>query len=118
MTPADDNTQLKIDIAEIKGQLCTLNEIKSSIDGLTRSMSGFREEYIREHAVLEAKTDKAHTRIDSLESELRTLAETQKEVVKLLPFMKSMLFVITGVSIPITMAILYWVWSLITHATP
>ena len=118
MTPPANTTQLHVDIAEIKGQLCTLNDIKSSIDGLTRSMSGFREEYIKEHAVLEAKTDKAHTRLDNLESELRTLAETQKEVVKLLPFMRSMLFIVTGVSIPITMAIMYWVWSLITHTTP
>ena len=115
MTPPAPTTQLYIDIAEIKGQLCTLNEIKSSIDGLTRSMSGFREEYIKEHAILDGKTDKAHARIDDITKEIDAMKRTQEEISKLLPFIRVQMYVITGVSIPILLGITYWVWSLITH---
>jgi len=118
MTSPANTTQIQIDIAEIKGQLCTLNEIKSSLDALTKSMTGFREEYIREHATLDNKTDKAHARIDDLTKELETMKKTQEEIGKLLPFIRVQMYVITGVSIPILLGVVYWIWSLITHTTP
>ena len=115
MTPPTQNTQLQIDIAEIKGQLCTLSEIKSSLDSLARSMIGFREEYIREHAAVKNAAEKAHSRIDNLEAEMTEIKKTQEEITKLLPFVRSLLYIVTGVSIPLVLALLYWVWSLITH---
>lgn len=112
---SDDITQLKIDIAEIKGQLCTLNEIKTGIDTLTRSMTGFREQYIKEYGVLENKANTAHARIDEVYKEIEIIKKTQEEISKLVPFVRSLLYVVTGVSIPLTLAVIYWVWSLITH---
>lgn len=106
-----------MDIAEIKGQLCTLAEIKSSLDTLAKSMTGFREEYIREHAVVENATKSAHARIDGLKSEMEEIKKTQEEITKLLPFVRSLLYIVTGVSIPLVLALLYWVWSLITHTS-
>lgn len=115
MTPPAPTTQLYIDIAEIKGQLCTLNEIKTSLDSLTKFIAGFREQYIKEYDILDNKADSAHTRIDNLTKELEEMKVTQEEIKKLLPFVHALLFVVTGLSLPITMAILVWVWSLITH---
>lgn len=115
MTPPTNTTQLQVDIAEIKGQLCTLSEIKVGLDSLTKSIAGFREQYIKEHGLLENKANSAHTRIDNLAKEMAEIKVTQEEIKKLLPFVRSLLYIITGVSIPITLAIIYWVWSLISH---
>ena len=115
MTPPTNTTQLQVDIAEIKGQLCTLSEIKVSFDSLTKSIAGFREQYIKEHGLLENKANSAHTRIDNMAKELEEIKATQKDIGKLLPFIRVQVYVITGLSLPIAAAILWWVWSLISH---
>jgi len=106
---------LAIDLAEIKGQLGQLAEIKTALLSIQNSVSGFREEYIREHAILEASTNKAHNRIDEVYKEIDSIKCSLDEIKKLVPIIRLIGWAVGGMLLPLLGAVVVWVWSLITH---
>ena len=113
MNPAPN--QVAIDLAEIKGQLSQLSEIKAALLTIQNSLSGFREEYIREHAVLEASVNKAHSRIDTVYTEIDDIKSSLDEIKTLVPIIRMFAWAMGGILLPLLVGVVVWVWSLITH---
>lgn len=113
MSPAAN--QLAVDLAEIKGQLGQLSEIKAALLAIQNSVSGFREEYIREHAMLEASVNKAHSRIDTVYAEIDDIKCSLDEIKKLVPIIRLIGWAIGVLLAPLLAGALVWIWSLITH---
>ncbi len=115
MTPISANTQFANDLAEIKAAVAYLGEMKASQDMLHKSLLVFREEYVREHAIVLAMSQRAHTRIDDLQKDYDRLTCDVHEMMKMLPLIKAIAFILMGISIPLLLAIFSYIWSLITH---
>src|SRR5512139_1386708 len=109
MPPA--NTSLQSELGEIKGRLSVLDDIKEAVEKLTIMLGNFREEYVKEHAVVVADVKRAHQRLDDHDKQLA-------EIAKLMPWVKAMAYVLTAIFLTVlgaSITVLAWVWSLITH---
>ncbi len=113
--PSPANAQVSVDIAEIKATLQNLPEIKAALEALGRSIAALREEYLVEHSKLVASTQRAHERIDALSKELEVVERSLAEVMKLLPLMRAISYLVAGISVPLTLALMLWLWQMITH---
>lgn len=117
MPPAasGNNLQVAVDLAEIKGQLGQLGEIKVTLLAIQSSVTGFREEYIREHAILEASTNKAHARIDEVYKEIDAIKGSLDELSKLAPVIRLIGWAVGVMAAPAVVGGMLWIWQLITH---
>ena len=100
---------------------CDIQEIKAALEKRGEQDQKFRDEYQREYAKVDGKTEKAHTRIDELnqrmaamstqtESNQKALEDLQKAIQPLVTANKILVWIggVLGVS---TVAL---IWSLIT----
>lgn len=90
----------------------TLLELVQALHG---KFDAFREEYLREHAIVLSETRRAHERIDRLEKDLAKMIERQLEFEKFLPWMRAMAYLISALAVPIILAAGAFIWQIITH---
>lgn len=96
---------LQLDVTELK------NMLKCSAQEQTQ----FRERYFIAHGELENKTNQAHDRISALSEAMSKQDARIKAIEKLVPMMKSISYVLIGLSLPAILWVLNLLYQVLTH---
>lgn len=89
--------------------------ILKRLDDLHAKFDAFRDEYLREHAIIASEARRAHDRITAVEKDLDKTLGRILEIEKLMPWLKATAFIISALAIPVILAASAFIWQTITH---
>lgn len=92
-----------------------LHEIKCALEEQIKAYHVFIETYIKAHGDVDNKADRAHERLNGHDERIKALAIQVNEINKLLPFLKVLSYVLSSLSMLLIVALLSFVWAIITH---
>jgi thiamine pyrophosphate-dependent acetolactate synthase large subunit-like protein len=82
---------------------------------LARKFDQFQDEYRKEHQRVVGAVERAHSRLDIVEREACEMQKEVREIARLMPWVKAMAFLTMGLSIPVILAAVGFIWAILTH---
>jgi hypothetical protein len=114
VTPTPNQAVILERISNVQADICDLVELSRAIES---RFSTFEKSYLVEHAAAKAKTKENSDRLAVQQEQIVAIENRLKDIERLMPFLKPIAYIITGLSIPITLALLALLWQLLTHQT-
>lgn len=82
---------------------------------LSHKFDALQDEYRKEHQRVVGSVERAHVRLDVVEKEMDEMHKEMREIARLMPWVKAMAFLTMGLSVPVILAAIGFIWALLTH---
>ena len=92
-----------------------MKELAARVQCWSDGQSAFREQYLVGHAQVVRQAEKAHERIDAMQTQIEIFERRLKDMEKLAPMMKAISYLLIGLSIPMIISLGNLVYMILAH---
>lgn len=92
-----------------------LVDLSKTIRTMTEAWRLFEKEYLVAHIDVESRARAAHERLDLQQKQIELFETRLKDIEKLMPYLRSIAYILTALSVPATLSLVALLWQLITH---